>query len=83
MLYCDNNAAIAQAKKLRSHKNTKHILRQFHLIREIIERGDVKIERVDTHNNIADPFMKPLSQLNFDHHKERMGIRKCLTHSPE
>lgn len=75
VLYCDNNAAIAQAKEPRSHKNSKHVLRRFHLIREIIERGDVKIERVDTHNNVADPLTKTLSQIHFDRHKEKMGIR--------
>ena len=75
VLYCDNNAAISQAKEPRSHKNSKHVLRRFHLIREIIERGDVKIERVDTHNNIADPLTKTLSQIHFDRHKEKMGIR--------
>ena len=75
VLYCDNNAAIAQAKEPRPHKNSKHVLRRFHLIREIIERGDVMIERVDTRNNIADPLTKTLSQIHFDRHKEKMGIR--------
>ena len=58
LLYCDNTEAIAQAKGPRSHKKFKHILRCFHLVREIIKRGDVIIERVDTKNNIADPFTK-------------------------
>ena len=42
-LFCDNNGPIAQAKEPRSHKKSKHILRRFHLIREIVEREDVKI----------------------------------------
>ena len=42
-LYCDNNGAIAQAKEPRAHQHSKHILRCFHLIREIIYRGDVKL----------------------------------------
>ena len=75
VLYCDNNAAIAQAKEPRSHKNSKHVLRRFHLIREIVERGDVNVERVDTHNNVANPLTKPLSQSHFDRHKDKMGIR--------
>ncbi|WVZ51632.1 hypothetical protein U9M48_002756 [Paspalum notatum var. saurae] len=45
-LYCDNIGAIAQAKEPRSHKKSKHILRRYHLIREIIDRGDVKICKV-------------------------------------
>ncbi|KAI3735246.1 hypothetical protein L6452_14738 [Arctium lappa] len=40
---CDNNGAIAQAKEPISHQRSKHILRRYHLIREIIERGDVSI----------------------------------------
>ena len=37
-LYYDNTGAIAQAKESRSHHKSKHILRHFHLIREIVER---------------------------------------------
>ena len=75
VFYYDNNTVITQAKEPRSHKNSKNVLRRFHLIREISERGDVNIERVDTHNNIADPLTKTLSQIHFDRHKEKMGIR--------
>ena len=74
-LYCDNNGAIAQAKEPRSHQRSKHILRRFHLIREIIERGDVKICRVPTDDNIADPLTKPLTQQRHDRHTRSLGIR--------
>ena len=37
LLYCDNNGAIAQAKEPRSYHKTKHVLRRYHLIREIIK----------------------------------------------
>ena len=76
-LYCDNNGAIAQAKEPRSHQRSKHILRRFHLIREIIDRGDVKISRVSTDDNIADPLTKPLTSSKHDGHVKGMGIR-CL-----
>ena len=67
-LYCDNNGAIAQAKEPRSHQRSKHILRCYHLIREIIERGDVKICKVSTNDNVADPLTKALVQGKNDHH---------------
>ena len=38
-LYCDNIGTVDQAKKLKSHHKSKHILRWFYLIREIIERA--------------------------------------------
>ena len=59
-LYCDNNGAIAQAKEPRSHQKSKHILRRFHLIRELVDRGDVKICKIHTDLNVADP-LKSLS----------------------
>ncbi|PKI52913.1 hypothetical protein CRG98_026744 [Punica granatum] len=59
-LYYDNNGAIKQAKELRSHQRSKHILRSFHLIREIIDRGDVKICRIPTYENLAHPLTKLL-----------------------
>ena len=75
-LYCDNNGAIAQAKEPRSHQRSKHILRRFHLIREIIDRGDVKICRVPTDDNIADPLTKPLAQRKHEFHTRSAGIRE-------
>jgi hypothetical protein len=74
-LYCDNNGAIAQAKEPRSHQKSKHILRRYHLIREIVYRGDVKVCKVHTDLNVADPLTKPLPQTKFEAHTSSMGMR--------
>ena len=73
-LLCDNNGAIAQAKEPRSHQKSKHILRRFHLIREIVARGDVVVERVPSTDNVADPLTKPLAQQVFERHCITMGL---------
>jgi len=75
VLYCDNNGAIAQAREPRSHSRAKHILRRYHLIREINERGDIHICKVHTNDNIADPLTKALSQQKLEGHTSSMGIR--------
>ena len=75
IVYCDNNGAIAQAKEPRSHQRTKHILRRFHLIREIIQRGDIDVCRVESDDNVADPLTKPLAQEKHEDHVRSMGIR--------
>ncbi|VFQ68965.1 unnamed protein product [Cuscuta campestris] len=67
-LFCDNTGAIAQAKEPRSHQKTKHIVRRYHIIREIIDRGDVEICKVGTDDNIADPLTKPLGKLKHEGH---------------
>ena len=47
LLYCNSTGAIAQAKKLKFHQRTKHILHRYHLIREIMERGDIELQKID------------------------------------
>ncbi|KAK8690248.1 hypothetical protein V6N13_088949 [Hibiscus sabdariffa] len=74
-LYCDNNGAIAQTKEPRSHQRSKHILRRLHLIREIIDRGDMEICKVHTDDNIVDPLTKPRTQQKHDRQTESLGIR--------
>ena len=74
-LYCDNNGAVAQAKEPRSHQKSKHILRRYHLIQEIVCRGDVKVERVPGTDNVADPFTKVLSRAVFEKHVTNIGVR--------
>ena len=74
-LYCDNNGAIAQAKEPRSHQKSKHIQRRYHLIRDIVDRGDVKISRVSTDANVADPLTKPLPRPKHESHTTAIGIK--------
>ncbi|KAL9225049.1 hypothetical protein vseg_001019 [Gypsophila vaccaria] len=69
VLNCDNSGAIAQATEPRAHHKSKHVLRKFHLIRAIIDRGDVTICKVDTDANVADPLTKSLSQTKHEVHR--------------
>ena len=78
-VYCDNTGAIAQAKEPRAHQKNKHVLRKFHLIRQLVGDGDIKMCKVHTEANVADPLTKPLPQPKFEAHVRAMGIR-CLRH---
>ena len=64
VIYCDNNGAIANTQEPRSHKKFKHVKRRFHSIRDHVADGDVKICKVHTDLNVADPcaFCKSLHQ---------------------
>jgi hypothetical protein len=66
-LYYDNSEVITQAKESRAHKKVKHVLRCYHLICEIIDRGDVKVCKVHTDHNVAAPLTKLLPQLGMRH----------------
>ncbi|KAL0409780.1 UNVERIFIED_CONTAM: Retrovirus-related Pol polyprotein from transposon TNT 1-94 [Sesamum radiatum] len=75
VIFCDNNGAIAQAKEPRSHHRSKHILRRYHLLREMVGRGDVRMDRVTSAENMADPLTKPVSQIAHAQHLGKMGLR--------
>ena len=73
-LYCDNNGAIMQAKEPRSHQRSKHILRRFHLIRDIVKK-DVKMCKILIDNNVVDPLTKHMTQQKHDRHTKSISIR--------
>ena len=74
-LYCDNTGAIAQAKEPRAHQKSKHVERKYHIIREIVSRGDIFVCKVPSEDNVADPLTKAIPPKLFDKHVESMGIR--------
>jgi hypothetical protein len=74
-IMCDNMAAITNTKELRPHSVIKHILQHYHVIRDYVKDGKVKVCKVHTDRNIADPLTKPLPQEKFDPHRHLMGVK--------
>nr|GEV91400.1 hypothetical protein [Tanacetum cinerariifolium] len=66
-MYCDNTRAIAIAKDDGVTKGARHFRAKVHYLRETIKLGDVKIEKIHTDDNLADPFTKALA---FPKHSE-------------
>ncbi|GJZ56300.1 hypothetical protein Tco_0611493, partial [Tanacetum coccineum] len=42
-------------------KGARHFCAKVHYLRETIKMGDVRIEKIDTNDNLADPFTKALA----------------------
>ncbi|KAJ0764976.1 putative RNA-directed DNA polymerase [Helianthus annuus] len=74
-IFCDNTGAIAQAKEPKYHHRAKHILRKSHYIWEIVERGDILISKVNTDQNLADPFTKSMAQDKHDQQVDAIRLR--------
>ena len=74
-LFCDNSGVVAQSKYPRNHKKGKHIEKKYHIIRDIVTRGDVIVAKIDNANNQANPFTKALPQKTFESHLEGLGVR--------
>nr|GFB26384.1 putative retrotransposon protein [Tanacetum cinerariifolium] len=52
-MYCDNTGAIAIANESRITKGARHFHAKVHYLQEIIEFGDIKLEKVHTYDNLA------------------------------
>ena len=74
-LFYDNSGVVAQSKDPRNHKKGKHIERKYHIIRDIVARGDVVVAKIENANNRANHFTKTLPQRTFESHLEGMGVR--------
>nr|GFD52658.1 retrovirus-related Pol polyprotein from transposon TNT 1-94 [Tanacetum cinerariifolium] len=55
-MYCNNTRAIVIVKDHGVTKGARHFRTKVHYLRETIEMGDARIEKVDTYDNLADPF---------------------------
>ena len=66
---------MANPKEPRSHKRGKHIERKYHLIREIVHRGDVSVLKIRSEDNLADLFTKTLPTKSFEGHLEGLGLK--------
>ena len=75
VLHCDNNGAIALAKKSKSHQKSKHIEQRFNIIHEYLEKKFVKMQRVNSTLNVADPLTKSLSRQKIEAHLEKMDLK--------
>jgi len=75
-LFCDNSGAIAQIKEPKAHHKIKHMDRKYFVIRDFIEEGRIKLLKVDTDSNTADPLTKPLSQAKSEVHFDSMGLKE-------
>ena len=73
-LYCDNSGTVANSKEPRNHKRIKHIEQRYHLIREIVHRGDIIVSKIDIAKNLVNPFTKALATKVFDGHLEGMRL---------
>lgn len=61
-LKCDNTSAINISKNPIIHSRTKHIDIRHHLLRDHVLKGDIEISFIDTQNQLANIFTKPLAR---------------------
>ncbi|GKB22681.1 retrotransposon protein, putative, ty1-copia subclass [Tanacetum coccineum] len=78
-MYCDNTGAIAIANESGITKGARHFRAKVHYLREVIEFGDIKLEKVHTDDNLADPFTKAFRLFQAFRHTRNIGMRQLVS----
>ncbi|GJY88805.1 retrotransposon protein, putative, ty1-copia subclass [Tanacetum coccineum] len=73
-MYCDNTGAITIANESGITNGAGHFHAKVHYLREVIKFGDIKLEKVHTDDNLADPFTKALAFPKHSEHTRNIGM---------
>jgi hypothetical protein len=73
-LLCDNESAIRMADNPVEHSRTKHIVIRYHFLRDHQQKGDIEIAYINTKDQLADIFTKPLDEQSFTKLRNELNI---------
>jgi hypothetical protein len=73
-LLCDNESAIRMADNPVEHSRTKHIAIRYHFLRDHQQKGDIEIAYINTKEQLADIFTKPLDEQTFNKLRHELNI---------
>ncbi|GJU48221.1 putative RNA-directed DNA polymerase [Tanacetum coccineum] len=65
ILWCDNLGATYLSANPIFHARIKHVEIDYHFVREKVAQGDLRVQHISTHDQIADIFTKPLPTPRF------------------
>ena len=74
VIFCDSQGVVHLTRNSKYHSRTKHIEIKHHFIRDIVDTGDIIVEKIHTVENPADMLTKPLPLAKFDHCLNLAGI---------
>jgi hypothetical protein len=73
-LLCDNESAICMADNPVEHSRTKHIAIRYHFLRDHQHKGDIEIAYINTKEQLANIFTKPLDEQTFNKLRHELNI---------
>jgi hypothetical protein len=84
VILCDNQSCIKMIEILVFHDRSKHIVIRYHYIRDMVQRGALKLQYISTDEQVTDVLTKPLSHVKFEYFRDKLGIvRKDLPRKGE
>ena len=78
-IHCNNHSCIKMTENPVFHDKSKHIENIYDYIRDMVQKGAIKLKYVPTKEQVADVLTKPLSHVKFEYFLDKLGVvRKDL-----
>ena len=56
------------------HDKSKYIEIRYHYIKDMVQKGAVKLQYIATNEQTTDALTKPLSRVKFEYFREKLGV---------
>ena len=65
VVHCDNRRGIRLSENPMFHDRSKHVDIGYHFLRDRVQRGTIRLEYIETNEQVADIFTKALCRQSF------------------
>ena len=66
-IHCNNHSCIKMTESLVFHDKLKHIKIRYHYIRDMVQKGSIKVKYVPKEEQVLDVLINPMSCVNFEY----------------
>ena len=74
VILCDNQSCMKITENPVFHDKTQHIEIWYFYIRDMVQKGAIKLQYVSTNEKVADVLTMPLSCVKFEHFRDKLGV---------
>jgi hypothetical protein len=73
-ILCDNQSCIKLSENPVFHDRSKHIEIRYHYIRDMVQKGAMRLQYVAIDEQVADVLTKPLSRMKFEYFRDKLDV---------
>ena len=73
IIICGNHICINMTENTVFHDKSKHIEIRYFYIRDMVQKGTIKLQYVSTDEQVVDVLTKPLSRVKFEYFHDNLG----------
>ena len=74
LVHCDKQSGIRLSENPMFHDRSKHINLRYHFLRDCVQRGTIRLEYIQTYEQVADIFTKALCKQSFVKFRDKLGL---------